>query len=246
MEQSHDFFGQIASRYDAFAERAAPHGDEMRAELLRCLPDTAKSVLELGCGTGRLLALLAAKYPQASITAVDAASEMIDVARARLDGTVDPAKIELIISRFEDWSAPDATFDVVVSMFSLHHIVDKEPFYAKLRKMIVRGGFFALGDEHVAEPSRIGRLHRADWLEFARAPGHLTDDELADILRHDSEFDHYETLRAQMRMLQSAGFDPLDCVWRWRNYAVVVAEANPPKRLPKESHYAKRTHPTPD
>lgn len=206
--------------------RAMPRYEEMLAELVRCLPEKAASVLELGCGTGRLTALLSERFEGAAITAVDAAPEMIDVARERLAGSAAAGVgVKFVVSTFEEFDAPDGGYDLVASNMSLHHIADKAPFYARLRKMLAPGGFMLLGDELAAEASRLDALNRGDWEAFARQPGNLTEEELAEILRHDAEFDHYETLRAQIRMLSAAGFDPVDCLWRWRNYAVFVAQA---------------------
>lgn len=224
VSRSHEYFREIASKYDSMVLRVVPRYEEMLAELVRCLPENPASVLELGCGTGRLTELLAANYPDAAITAVDAAPEMIEVARERVAyGNEAAGRVEFVASTFEEFSASDGNYDMVASNLSLHHIVDKGPYYARLRKMLAPDGFLALGDELTAEAPRIDALNRGDWEAFARQPGHLTEDELADILRHDAEFDHYETLREQITMLSAAGFDPVDCVWRWRNYAVFVA-----------------------
>jgi tRNA (cmo5U34)-methyltransferase len=227
LNRSHDYFRQIAAKYDSMVLRAMPRYEEMLGELARILPENASSILELGCGTGRLSALLVAKYPEARITAVDAAPEMIEVARERLTGEgLTASGVEFVASTFEEFNAPDGRYDLVASNMSLHHIVDKSPFYARLRKLLQAGGSFALGDELVAEAPRIQAMNRGDWEAFAREPGHLTEEELADVLRHDAEFDHYETLRAQITMLSDAGFNPVDCVWRWQNYAVFAAEAS--------------------
>jgi len=226
MKHSHDYFRDIAASYDSLVLRAVPRYEEMVDELVRCLPETATSVLELGCGTGRLTALLLTHYSSAQITAVDAAPEMIDVAGEQVSrGSSAASRVEFVVSTFEEFSAPNGAYDLVTSNLSLHHIVEKAPFYSKLRKMIALGGLFVLGDELKAEAPRIDALNRGAWMEFSRQPGHLTEEELSEILRHDAEFDHYETLGEQVRMLEAAGFDPVDCVWRWRNYAAFVAEA---------------------
>lgn len=224
--RSHDYFRNIAASYDSLVLRAMPRYEEMLDELVRCLPETATAVLELGCGTGRLTALLAAHCPRAQITAVDAAPEMVDVARERALGDSSAAsRVKFVVSTFEEFSAPNGVYDLVASNLSLHHIVEKAPFYSRLRRMMALGGLFVLGDELKAEAPRIDALNRGAWMEFSRQPGHLTEEELSELLRHDAEFDHYETLGEQVRMLEAAGFDPVDCVWRWRNYAAFVAEA---------------------
>jgi trans-aconitate methyltransferase len=102
---SHDYFRQVADEYDSMAPRAMPWCDDMLAELVRCLPEDAASVLELGCGTGSLTALLAAKYPGASITAVDAVEEMVEVARSPVGGASGAGRPTFLVSTFEDFDA---------------------------------------------------------------------------------------------------------------------------------------------
>jgi len=215
-----------AAEYHSMMVRSMPHYEEMLEELVRCLPGKATSVLELGCGTGNLTVLLARKYSGATVIAVDGAADRIEVAQDRLSGRSGrQGNVEFVVSMFEEFSGLEGTYDVVASSFSFGHILDRAQLYAKLRKMMAPSGLLAIGDELAAEPPQIEELHRADWIEFAIRPGHLTAEELADALRHDSELHHYPTLRMQMEMLQAAGFHYMDCVWRWRNYAVIVAEA---------------------
>jgi hypothetical protein len=119
----------------------------------------------------------------------------------------------------------DGSYDVIAANWSLLHVVDKPPFYARLRTMLAPGRYLAIGDEFIAEPPELQARNEDEWLALARSPGHLTQDELADLRRHDERFDHNVTLRAQLGLLHDAGFDPADCAWRYRNSAVVVARA---------------------
>src|SRR5262245_14957375 len=79
-----DYFGAMAGEYDSLIRRAVPRYDEMTARLIDYLPPAAESILELGCGTGNLTLKLAARYPGAKLTLVDAAPQMLEVAKARL------------------------------------------------------------------------------------------------------------------------------------------------------------------
>jgi tRNA (cmo5U34)-methyltransferase len=107
---------------------------------------------------------------------------------------------------------------------SLHHIVDKGPFYRRLRESLRRGGMLVLGDELVGALPHIQQLNWNGWLRFARQSGRLSDSEIEEIARHEREFDHYETLPRQLELLGAAGFGSADCVWRYLNYAVFVAQ----------------------
>jgi len=107
---------------------------------------------------------------------------------------------------------------------SLHHIVDKGPFYRRLHGSLRPGGMLVLGDELAGAVPRVQQLNWDGWLRFARQSGRLSDSEIEEIVRHEREFDHYETLPRQLELLGAAGFGSADCVWRYLNYAVFVAQ----------------------
>ena len=87
-----------------------------------------------------------------------------------------------------------------------------------------QGGLFVVGDELSGASAHLQQLNWDDWLRFARHAGRLSDAEIAEVVRHEREFDHYETLPRQLELLNDAGFRSVDCVWRYLNYAVFVAE----------------------
>ena len=220
-----DYFRDYAPRYDSFASRAMPRYQEMLSEIVRCLPDHATDVLELGCGTGSLTALLARRYPEGRIVTVDAADEMIARARERLGSfAVRNGQVTFVSSLFEEMDVPERTYDLIVSNMSLHHVADKAPLYIRLQRALRPGGSFILGDELRGAMPRVEQLNRDGWLEYARRSGNLSATEIADIIRHEQEFDHYETLTRQIELLRGAGFASADCAWRYLNYAVFVAE----------------------
>jgi SAM-dependent methyltransferase len=70
-------------------------------------------VLDVGCGSGMLLQLAAARG--ASVTGVDASAGLLEVARARVPGA------ELVLGPMEDLAFPDGSFDVVVSVNGLQY-----------------------------------------------------------------------------------------------------------------------------
>ena len=78
-------FSRAAGTYDAHAEVQKALG----LRLLRELPEDGeriRQILEIGCGTGHFTALLAQRYPEARIIALDFAEGMARRARKRLEG----------------------------------------------------------------------------------------------------------------------------------------------------------------
>jgi tRNA (cmo5U34)-methyltransferase len=108
----------------AYLARAAgiPHRTEGEAVVIELLPTTVDRFLDLGCGDGRLTALAKVARPESEGVAVDFSPTMLVAARARFAGDPSVSVIEHDLSR----PLPElGMFDVVLSSFAIHHLVDK-------------------------------------------------------------------------------------------------------------------------
>ena len=72
-----------------------------------------KTLLEIGCGDGRLTALLAGKAE--AITAIDPDNSRIETARSNIDG------VNFLVGSGEELDFAEETFDIVLFSYSLHH-----------------------------------------------------------------------------------------------------------------------------
>jgi trans-aconitate 2-methyltransferase len=95
-------------------------------------------VVDLGCGPGNLTALLAARWPDATVTGVDSSAEMI--AKARSSEAV--AAVEFEIGDVRSWTAPDGV-DVFVSNATLQWLPDHLELLPRLVEQVRPGGWFA-------------------------------------------------------------------------------------------------------
>jgi len=75
-------------------------------------------VLDIGCGTGELLAKIGARYPSAVLAGLDPVPEMLQVAREKL-----PEAIDLRHGWANELPWEDSSFDVVVSANMFHQLV---------------------------------------------------------------------------------------------------------------------------
>ena len=82
--------------------------------------DRPRRILEIGCGTGRNLAVLAQRFPQAQITGLDLSSDMLERARCKVErfGT----RMELLHRAYDAPVATAAKFDLIVLSYSLSMI----------------------------------------------------------------------------------------------------------------------------
>jgi tRNA (cmo5U34)-methyltransferase len=199
----------------------------MVARLLEYIPHDARSLVELGCGTGNLSTQLVAKFPRGALSFVDASPEMIDVTRSRIDQAVSSATrpIGFLVQRFEQLELPEGPVDVVISSISLHHVEDKARLYARVRSVLERGGRFCFADQMRGEPASNHLLNWERWLDFCRERGHCTPEEIESLLQHAAAHDHYTTLTDHIALLSEAGFSEIDCVWRNGMWGIVTATA---------------------
>ena len=108
-------------------------------DLAASLPPPA-AVLDVGCGTGRLLRAAALRWPAARLLGVDPAEGMMEIAR-RL--TPD-AEIQRGLA--ESLPLPDASVDLVVSTMSFHHWGDQAAALREIARVLRPGGHFILVD----------------------------------------------------------------------------------------------------
>ncbi|HET9255059.1 MAG TPA: methyltransferase domain-containing protein [Pseudonocardiaceae bacterium] len=95
-------------------------------------------VLDMGCGTGRFTAPLAATG--AEVTGLDLSSGMLTVARKKLAER--GLKAEMRQGDMAELPFPDATFDTVTSMLALMHIplADRQAVFIEASRVLKPGG----------------------------------------------------------------------------------------------------------
>jgi len=227
MSTASTYFGSMAEGYDSLIRRCVPRYAEMTERLAEYLPLETRSVLELGCGTGNLSLRLAARYPAATLTVVDASPEMVELTRARL-AEAHPEAAErgrFVVARFEELEIEPGSVDLATSAISLHHVADKGALFRAVRRMLAPGGTFRFADQMWGATEANAALNWRRWLEFCRLPGNCTEEEIESLVAHARDHDHYEPVAAHLRMLEDAGFADVDCVWRNWMWGIVTAEA---------------------
>jgi tRNA (cmo5U34)-methyltransferase len=122
---------------------AIPHRTEGEAALIEQLPATARRVLDLGTGDGRLLALIKVARSGCTGVALDFSPTMLEKARVRFAGDGAIRVVEQDLGKpLPDLGGP---FDAVVSSFAIHHLEDerKREIYEEVFGLLEPGGVFA-------------------------------------------------------------------------------------------------------
>jgi trans-aconitate 2-methyltransferase len=94
-----------------------------------------ETVVDAGCGSGRLTELLRERVPDGRVIGVDQSASMIDAARERLGPDVDLRVADLV-----GLDLGGDTADVIFSTATFHWIADHEALFASLRGALRDGG----------------------------------------------------------------------------------------------------------
>ena len=177
----------------AFGERAQHYDEGWLGELHHQIADRTadlaltcvrapRRILDAGCGTGYLLARLAARAPQAeALAGIDAAPAMI---RAAQDRAID-GRLRFVVGTAERLPWPAATFDLVVSTTSFDHWASQGAGLAECARVLAPGGTLVLTDlfSVLLWPTLRG-ARRAKARTRGRAAALLTAAGLTDIRWH--------------------------------------------------------------
>jgi tRNA (cmo5U34)-methyltransferase len=196
--------GHGAEKVAGYRSRAdtIPHRLEGDTVLVELLPERVERVLDLGCGDGRTLGIVREARPGALGVGLDFSPPMLAAARERFaeDGAVQ------ILSHDLAEPLPElGTFDLVVSSFAIHHLEDdrKRELYGEVFARLRPGGVFC-NLEHVASATQA--LHQ----EFLDAIGEPEDPS-----------NHLVDVQTQLGWLRELGFGDVDCLWKWRELALL-------------------------
>lgn len=142
---------EIACAYDDWAETydtVSNRTRDLAAQALRQsdLNLTDRSVVEIGCGTGRNTEwLVRLEAGSSNISALDFSEEMLARARAR----VSDRRVQFIQHDVRTrWPFADATADVVIAMLILEHVEHLEPFFAEATRTLTTGGELFICELH--------------------------------------------------------------------------------------------------
>jgi ubiquinone/menaquinone biosynthesis C-methylase UbiE len=136
-----EHFNRWSRTYDhSWIQRYA---DRFHPEMLTVVTNeiaAPNTVLDVGCGTGRLLYKAHALWPSAQLLGVDPAEGMVELARDRLPSAT------IYLAAAESMPLSDSSVDVVLSSISFHHWSDQLTALREISRVLRSGGCFCLAD----------------------------------------------------------------------------------------------------
>ncbi len=146
MAHGHDVdrFNRWATSYDRHWMQRIIFGPIQRTVLQLAAEQVGRpgAILDVGCGTGRLLSSAQDRFPGSKLVGVDAAIEMVK--HAQTSNSTGSIQFRQAIA--EELPFPDDCFDLVFSTMTFHHWQNQARGAAEVARVMTPGGRWLLAD----------------------------------------------------------------------------------------------------
>lgn len=241
------FTGTAAENYERYFVPTI--ATAVSAELLRTADlQKGERVVDVACGTG-LIARLAAERvgPTGSVTGVDIAPEMIDVAKS-VPAVPEP-RMEWHVADAKALPLPDASYDVATCQMGLMFIENRSAALAEIRRVLVPGGRVVVNTPGRIQPvfehmkQAIVEHINPDLGVFVQAVFSMHEPEMLTSLLGEARFhDVYATESSATLRLPA----PADFLWQYINLSPMgsfFAQASEAARSAVEQQVIERWQP---
>lgn len=174
---------------------SVPHEEWAKAVLARLPLEGDETVLDAGCGTGRVTRMLVERLPAGRVIAVDGSRQMVEKVREvirPLDEAFVADLTELVL---------ETPVDAIVSSAVFHWIPDHDLLFRRMRAALRPGGRLVA---QCGGAGNIDAFRRAGKEVIGRAPYAEHFEDFGDLW-------HYAGAEETERRLRSAGFDEVRC-----------------------------------
>jgi trans-aconitate 2-methyltransferase len=174
---------------------SVPHEEWAEAVLERLPLRGDETVLDAGCGTGRVTRMLVERLPQGRVIAVDGSAAMVEKVREVVRPGDEAFVADLTVLELSE------SVDAVVSSAVFHWIEDHGALFARMRAALKPGGRLAA---QCGGAGNIDELRETTGEIAAREP-------YSEHLRDHEEPWHYASAEETEARLAAAGFDGIRC-----------------------------------
>jgi tRNA (cmo5U34)-methyltransferase len=225
------FDEEVTRAFDDMLERSIPQYGVMRAavgdvasaflEVGQEGEETLPLVLDLGCSRGETIALLRAQGPRAHFIGVDVSDPMLRAARERFAGDSHVEITQFDLKRgYPSVRAARVTLSVLTLQFIPIEFRDR--LVKHIYEHTVKGGCFILVEKVVGPTPQLNDLMVGRHLDVKRANGYSEEQIIRKRLALEGVLIP-QTASWNEELLTTAGFEAVDCLWRWMNFAAWAA-----------------------
>ncbi len=219
-----EFGGDVTASFDDMLERSIPQYDTMRkacSDLAMKFMKEGTSVIDMGCSRGEALApLIYEKGAHNHFIGLEISEPMLEAARERFKGYIDCSVVSIRHHDLRQPGLPAKGSSVILAVLTIQFT----PIEYRLRILrdvyntLMPGGAFIFVEKVLGNTAEINDIQVESYYKLKAANGYSQDQIERKRLSLEGVL---VPLPANIneQFLSAAGFQMVDCFWRWMNFA---------------------------
>lgn len=191
------FFDARISDYEEHMSRWARHYQWLSG----LVPQSTRTLLDIGCGSGLELDCIFARLPDIRVTGVDMSEKMLELLAEKHSDK----SLEIIQADYFQHDLGEEQFDCAVAFETLHHYSaeKKTQLFSKVYRALKKGGVY-LECDYIAGTEQIERLLFSECQRRRNRDG-FADDTFV-------HFDTPLTAKHELEAIKAAGFESVELI----------------------------------
>ncbi|MBN2768371.1 MAG: carboxy-S-adenosyl-L-methionine synthase CmoA [Campylobacterales bacterium] len=220
-----EFDESVASVFDDMLVRSIPFYDEVRALIIALiLKDEVdgKNVLDLGSSTAKfLLDLYSSMSTKMNLCGIDNSKAMLEQAKIKIRAY--KAEIELKYGDIITYKYPFGQ-DFIIANYTLQFIrpLQRGDLVKKIYNSLNNGGYFIFSEKIIFKDKKLDRAMIDIYYDHKKARGY-SDYEISKKREALENVLIPYTISENIAMCKEAGFDDVETIFQWSNFATLVA-----------------------
>jgi tRNA (cmo5U34)-methyltransferase len=221
------FDGDVTACFDDMLSRSIPQYEVMRATTFELAAKFVKehtAIVDLGCSRGEALAPFVQRFGAHNrYIGCDVSDPMIEAAQARFQGYIDSGIVDIRkVDLRTDYPPAEASVTLAVLTLQFVPIEYRQSVVRKIFKHTVPGGCCILVEKVLGNTAELNEAMVTQYYELKAENGYTQD--AIDRKRLSLEGVLVPvTSKWNWELLKQAGFQHIDCYWRWMNFSAWVA-----------------------
>jgi tRNA (cmo5U34)-methyltransferase len=183
----------------------------------------AKTIMDLGCGGGNYIVKLTTLLPNVNVTLVDISSNMLNVAKSRVQKMIS-GEVQILQSDFREAVFENNDYDIITAATTLHHLRTEEEWelvFTKIYQALKPGGSFWISDIIIDEQVEMDQFMNKGWFNWIENTHGM--DKLIHTKEQFQREDTPQTLNFQLDLMKKVGFKTTHILHKHYNFAAFGA-----------------------
>ncbi len=227
IEKQFEFDEEVASVFDDMLNRSVPFYKEnlnLQIEILKNFLQKNDKVIDLGSSTGTFLIELAKKSnKKLNLIGIDNSEAMIK--RAKNKAKAFGADVKFINSDFLEYDFSDSK--AIVANYTVQFIrpLKREKLIKKIYDSLNNDGIFLMSEKLITEHKKLNKIMIDIYYDYKKKMGY-SEFEISQKREALENVLIPYTMNENIEMLKNAGFNDIEVIFRWNNFATFIAFKN--------------------